>query len=107
MVNGIDEIVVTKLDVLDDLDTLKICTAYRFKGKTYRDFPAGMTMLASCEPVYEELPGWKADTTRITSFPSLPGNARQYLKRIQEILKTKIVLISVGSERKQTFSKGV
>ena len=107
MVNGIDEIVVTKLDVLDDLQILKICTAYRFKGKIHRDFPAGMTMLASCEPVYEELPGWKADTTRITSFPGLPKNAKRYLKRIQEILKTKIVLISVGSERKQTFSKGV
>lgn len=106
LVNGIDEIVVTKLDVLDELDTLKICTAYRYQGKIYRDFPADMQAQARCEPVYEEHPGWKADTSGITSYAKLPANAKRYLKRIQEILKTRIVLISVGSDRRQTFSKG-
>jgi adenylosuccinate synthase len=106
MVNGIDEIVVTKLDVLDDLDRLKICTAYRYNGKLYRDFPSDIKVLNSCEAVYEELPGWKMDTTRVTSYSRLPKNAKNYLKRIQELLKTKIALISVGSERRQTFSKG-
>jgi adenylosuccinate synthase len=106
MVNGIDEIVVTKLDVLDDLDRLKLCTAYRFAGKTYRDFPSDIKVLEGCEPVYEELPGWRKDTGAITSYAGLPGNAKNYLKRIQEILKTKIVLVSVGSERRQTFARG-
>ncbi len=106
MVNGIDEIVVTKLDVLDDLDDLKICTAYRFEGKRYDDFPANTRVLSGCEPVYETLPGWKKDTSGITSYSGLPKNAKNYLKRIQEILKTRIVLVSVGSDRKQTFSKG-
>ncbi len=103
MVNGIDEIVVTKLDVLDDLDSIKICTAYKFKGKVHSNFPSDMEALSSCEPVYEEVAGWNADTTKITSYAKLPGNAKAYLKRIQKLLNTKIVLISVGSDRKQTF----
>ena len=106
MVNGIDEIVVTKLDVLDDLDSLKICTAYRFEGKVYNGFSSDVKVLTGCEPIYEELPGWKKDTTKITSYLKLPSNAKNYLKRIQVLLKTKIVLVSVGSDRRQTFSKG-
>ena len=107
MVNGIDEIVVTKLDVLDDLETLKICVAYKFEGRAHHYFPSAIRVLDSCEPVYEELPGWEADTTKITSYAKLPANAKRYLKGIQDLLKTKIVLISVGSERAQTFTKGV
>lgn len=104
MVNGIDEIVVTKLDVLDDLDSLKICTAYKCDGRIYKDFPSDIEVLSNCEPLYEELPGWNKDTTGITSYSRLPKNAKSYLKRVQKLLNTKIVLISVGSERKQTFS---
>ncbi len=104
MVNGIDEIVVTKLDVLDDLDRLKICTAYKYDGRIYKDFPSDIEVLSNCEPLYEELPGWRRDTTGITSYSRLPKNAKNYLKRIQKLLSTKIVLVSVGSERKQTFS---
>ena len=107
MVNGIDEIVVTKLDVLDDLDVLKICTGYKYKGKLYRDFPSNINVLNDSVPVYEEMPGWRSDTTRITSYSRLPANAKNYLKMVQQILGTKIVLISVGSERRQTFSRGV
>jgi len=106
MVNGIDEIVVTKLDVLDDLDSIKICTGYRYNGKVYNDFPSSIKALTACEPIYEELPGWQSDTTKITSYEKLPRNAKNYLKRVQALLHTKIVLISVGSERSQTFSKG-
>lgn len=105
MVNGIDEIVVTKLDVLDTQDSLKLCTAYKYNGKIYNYFPSDIKALAGCEPIYEELPGWKTDTTQVTSYARLPKNAKNYLKRIQALLKTKIVLISVGSDRKQTFTK--
>jgi len=104
MVNGIDEIVVTKLDVLDDLDRLKICTAYKYGGRIYKDFPSDIEVLSNCEPLYEELPGWERDTTGITLYSRLPNNAKKYLNRVQKLLGTKIVLISVGSERKQTFS---
>lgn len=105
MVNGLDELVVTKLDVLDELDSIKICTSYKFGDKVYNDFPSSIKVLTGCRPVYEELPGWREDTTKITVYSKLPNNAKRYLKRIQSLLKTKIVLISVGSERNQTFSK--
>ncbi len=106
MVNGLDELVVTKLDVLDELETLKICVGYKFGGKIYNDFPASIKVLTGCKPIYEELPGWLRDTTGITSYKNLPANAKKYLQRIQDLVKTKIVLISVGSERSQTLSKG-
>ena len=95
---------VTKLDVLDDLDRLKICTAYKYNGRVYNNFPSDIEVLSNCEPLYEELPGWKKDTTGITSYSKLPNNAKKYLNRMQKLLGTKIVLISVGSDRKQTFS---
>ena len=104
-VNGIDEVVVTKLDVLDDLESLKICTAYKFEGKIYDRFPANLRAMEGSEPVYEELPGWMSDTTQVTSYINLPANAKRYLNRIQKILGKKIVLISVGCDRKQTFSR--
>ena len=104
MVNGISEIVVTKLDVLDKLDRIKICTSYKCNGKAYRDFVTNVDALNRCEPVYKEMAGWKKDTTGVTSFGKLPDNAKKYLKKIQEILGTKIVLISVGSKRRQTIT---
>lgn len=104
MINGISEIVVTKLDVLDELEKIKICVAYRYKGKVFERFPSDIDTLNNCEPVYEEVDGWMKDTTGVTSFIKLPRNAKNYLKKIQKILDTKIVLISVGSERKQTIT---
>ena len=103
-VNGIAEIVVTKLDVLDELETIKICTSYRVKGKLYDRFSSSIRALDECEPVYESVPGWQTDTTGVTTFRRLPAKAKNYLKRIQKILNTKIVLISVGSDRKQTIT---
>jgi adenylosuccinate synthase len=103
-VNGLDEIVITKLDVLDDLETIKICTAYRYKGKTYKYFPSDIEVLWNCEPVYEAMPGWMIPTGNITSYSKLPANARRYLKRIEKLVGTKIVLVSVGCDREQTFS---
>ena len=104
MVNGISEIVVTKLDVLDELKKIKICVGYNYKGKAYGRFTGDIGALNECAPVYEEVDGWCRDTTNVTTFLKLPGNAKSYLKRIQKILKTKIILISVGSERRQTIT---
>ncbi len=104
MVNGISEIVVTKLDVLDELEKIKVCVAYKHNGRTFGRFPSDTSTLDSCEPVYEEVDGWMKDTTGITSFIKLPRNAKNYLKKIQKILNTRIVLISVGSDREQTIT---
>ena len=103
MTNGIKEIVITKLDVLDDLDKIKICVGYEYKGKRYENFPQDIEAISNCTPIYEEVNGWKKDTNNIKSFSKLPANAKSYLRKIQKMLKTKICLISVGSERKQTF----
>lgn len=104
-INGIKEIVVTKLDVLDDLAAIKICIGYKYKNKVYTEFKSDAGLLNNCEPVYKEYPGWRSDTKDVKSYAKLPKNAKNYLSEIQKILKTKIVLVSVGSERKQTFSK--
>lgn len=103
-INGIDHVVITKLDVLDELDTIKICTAYKYKDTVYHNIPGDPGFLNNCEPVYEEMPGWNTDTSNITEFQALPENARKYLARIKELIGTDIMLVSVGKSRKQTFS---
>ncbi|MCK4852325.1 MAG: adenylosuccinate synthase [Candidatus Omnitrophica bacterium] len=102
-INGINGVIVTKLDVLDELDTIKICTAYRYKGGSYQSIPGIPGFLASCEPVYEEHPGWCQDTSGITLYDRLPENARKYLARIKELIGSDILLVSVGKSRKQTL----
>lgn len=102
-VNGLDSIVVTKLDVLDELKMIKIATAYKYKGKVFKDFPSNIEMLWKVEPVYEEHPGWMEDTTRVNRFSDLPAGAKRYLKRLQNLIGVKIELVSVGSKRKQAF----
>ena len=102
-INGIDKVVITKLDVLDDLKKIKICTAYKYKGKLYYNIPGNPGFLDECEPVYEELPGWEKDTSAITAHEELPENACRYLDRIKELIGTDIMLVSVGKSRKQTL----
>ena len=92
------------MDVLDHLDKINICTAYEYEGKKITDFPTDISRLEKCKPVYEEVDGWTEDTTGVKSFQKLPKNAKVYLKRIQKIVNTKIILISVGSKRKQTIT---
>lgn len=103
MVSGITEIVVTKLDVLDSLEKIKICTGYKYRGKTCKAFPANIEMLFKVKPQYEELPGWISDTSGIQSFNKLPRNAARYLKRLSDLVGVKISMVSIGSERKQTL----
>jgi len=98
-VNGITGIVVTKLDILDELDIIKICTGYRYKGIVYKDMPKEYGIFSNCEPVFIELKGWKKKTTGINDYAQLPELARQYLKKIEELLEVPIVLISTGQKR--------
>ncbi len=102
-VNGLDEIVVTKLDVLDEMDEIKICTGYKYKGTIYKDFPADIDVLENCEPVCETCAGWMKDTTSVTKYKDLPGNTKKYLSRLSKLLGVKISMVSVGSKREQAF----
>lgn len=102
-INGIDKVIITKLDVLDDLETIKICVSYKHKGKMYDNIPGEPGFLDKCEPVYEEHKGWRKDTSKITVYEELPLAARDYLDRIKELIGTDIMLVSVGKSRKQTL----
>ena len=103
-INGINKVVITKIDVLDDLETIDICTAYKYKDKLYTNIPGDPGFLDKCEPIYETHPGWQTDTSSITAYDELPENARKYLSRVKELIGTDIMLVSVGKSRKQTFT---
>jgi len=102
-VNGLTGIALTKLDVLDDFDTIKICTGYKYNGRLIDEIPATLDVFAACEPVYEEMPGWKTNISQITSFEGLPGNAQRYVKRLEELMGCEIVIVSVGPRRTETI----
>jgi adenylosuccinate synthase len=99
--NGLTGMVMTRLDILDQYPTLKVCTAYRLDGKVTKTFPSSNRALLRVEPIYEELPGWQKDTKQIRAFEDLPTQARAYIQRIQELVGCPIDLVSVGPEREQ------
>ena len=101
--NGFSSIALTRLDILGVLPSLKICTAYRLEGKTLINPPSSVAMLARCEPLYEELPGWQTDISPIRRFKDLPREARNYVKRLEELLDCPASIISVGERREQTI----
>ena len=101
-INGIREMVITKLDVLNDFDTIKICVGYRKDGKAFYHVPSNLEILKHSEPIYEEMKGWKTEIQGVRNFKDLPTNAKRYLKRIQKLIGAKITMISVGSERDET-----
>jgi adenylosuccinate synthase len=102
-INGIDSLAITKLDVLDKFETIKVCTAYRFGDRILDEFPADLQTLQKCEPVYEEIDGWQESTGDIRSWEEIPSKARDYLDYIKSLAKTPIEIISVGSKRSQTI----
>ena len=102
-VNGLTDLAITKLDVLDEFSTIKICIAYRYKGQLIYEFPDTTSVLNQCAPVYMELPGWQQDISRVTSYKDLPANARNYLAKIEELTGVKQSLIAVGPGREQTI----
>ena len=103
-VNGVDFWAMTKLDVLDTFPVVKICTGYRRKdGFVYTTFPADLDVLADCEPVYEEMPGWMCETSKTTNYDDLPANAKAYISRILELVGGKLGVLSVGPARETTL----
>jgi len=102
-INGFTSIAVTRLDILDNMPELKICTGYKLDGKTIDYFPASIAALERCEPVLETLPGWDKPTNDARSFKHLPPNARRYVSRLEELIGCEASLISVGKHREQTI----
>lgn len=98
-INGLSGIAITKLDILDGMDTIKICTAYRYKGKTFRDIPKDADVIAGCTPVYEEIKGWGTSTLGIREFRRLPRQAQRYIRRMEELMEVKACIISTGQKR--------
>lgn len=101
-VSGMTDLSLNCLDVLTGLDTVKICIAYKYKGEIIEHYPASLKVLAQCEPVYEELPGWNEDITEVRSLDELPENARHYLERVSQLTGVPISMFSVGPDRDQT-----
>ena len=101
--NGLDGLALTKLDVLDGVETIQICTAYRAGGQTITEFPADTGQLAQCEPIYESIPGWDAPTKGVRQFDRLPAAARRYVARLEEVSGVPAAIVSTGSERDDTI----
>jgi adenylosuccinate synthase len=102
-VNGLDALALTKLDVLDGLAELQVCTAYRCKGAILTEMPGDHAQLSACEPVYESLPGWSSPTAGARRFLDLPGQARAYIARLEEITGVPAAIVSTGSAREDTI----
>ncbi len=103
MVNGITELAVTKLDVLTGIDPIKVCVAYRVRGGESKRFPLSTEELFHCEPVYLEVPGWESDISGVRSFEELPGQAKDYIRLVEELAGVPVRIISVGPGREQTL----
>ncbi len=103
MINGISHIAITKLDVLDSFETIKICTGYHVNGKELKSFPSDAHSLKSITPVYETFPGWQSKTSHITSFGNLPENAKKYIAAMGTLTGTEVKIVSVGARRDQTI----
>ena len=102
-VNGLTEICLTKLDVLDGIETIKVCHSYETPNGLTKHFPLDLDIFNECKPVYDELPGWEGDISGITDFKDLPKNAKDYIQYISDMSKVRISMVSVGSKRAQTI----
>jgi adenylosuccinate synthase len=102
-INGVSGLCVTKLDVMDGMDVVRLCTGYKVDGETIDILPSGAEMLAKCEPIYEDMPGWKGSTVGVKSYDGLPVAAKSYLKRMEEICGVPIDIISTGPDRDETI----
>ena len=102
-INGVNSIAITKLDVLDEMDSIKVCTHYELHGKRFDQVPLDLAELNHVQPVYKTLPGWKAKSTGVTSFDDLPPNAQNYLNFVANDLGVEICLVSTGARRAETI----
>jgi adenylosuccinate synthase len=102
-INGLDTLALTKLDVLDGLEEIQICTGYRAGDRVLTEFPADLQLLADCVPVYESVPGWRGETRGVRRYEDLPDGARAYVRRLEEVSGVPVGVISTGSDRDETI----
>jgi len=102
-VNGFTGMIITKMDVLDELNEIKICTGYRYQGKLYTEMPSQLNVLEECEPVYETMKGWQASTAGLSNYEAMPVNAKKYIERMQELVGVDVDIISTGFRRDETI----
>ncbi len=105
-INGIDELALTKLDVLNNFERIKLCTGYRMKGEEISTFPVDSYYLEEVEPVYKTMPGWQTDISGYNSRNELPNSLNDYLGFIEEYLEVQITILSIGPKRSQTMILG-
>jgi len=103
LINNLDSLVITKLDVLDSLNEIKICTGYRYKGTLLTSFPPDIHALAQCQPEYITVKGWNQTTAGIQNYDNLPTLARDYINRLSDLVKTEISVVSTGPDRNSTI----
>lgn len=103
VISGIDYMAITRLDILDGFDEIKMCTGYNYKGEILKLVPASLKVVAECEPVYETFEGWKTDISGIRKYEDLPEKARKYVERMAEVTGIDIGIVSVGPNRDQTI----
>jgi adenylosuccinate synthase len=103
LINSLESLVITKLDVLDELDEIRICTGYRYKGSLLKSFPPEIEVLSRCEPEYLTMKGWKNKTAGIQDINELPVIARDYVKRLSDLVNTEISVVSTGPDREETI----
>lgn len=102
-INGMDAVAITKLDVLDGFETIDVCTGYQCGSEILTEMPSDLTQLAKCTPIYETMPGWSQPTRGVTKFSELPTEAREYIRKLEEISDVPVALVSTGSERDHTI----
>ena len=103
LLSGIDYMAITRLDILDGFDEIKMCVGYKYKGETLNEIPASLKVLAEVEPIYETFKGWKQPISGIREYKDLPEEARIYLERLEEVAGIALGIVSVGPNRDQTI----
>lgn len=103
MINGIEQLAITKLDVLDTFDEVQVCVGYEYKGKRLKTFPSDLASLERISPVYEKFDGWKTSLSEVRTYANLPAQARIFVESLSRLSGIPIWLLSVGPERDQTI----
>ena len=103
MINGMDEMAVTKIDVLDGFAEIPVCIGYRYKGKSIDEFPADLDILESLEPIYKDLPGWTGSIAGIKEWSDLPLRTQDYIKFVADFIDRPIKMLSTGPDRNETI----